>query len=184
MAKSDAGYGINWYKVAVGDLGPDAVVTAGSRLFGRVKSIGEFPPYLTARVVRKTFFRRSMHRAKPKFKEPGTVLKLGTQKGFSARTVDAMTVSAARELASVIGYRLYDPQRNASPLLFAGNKAVVKVTNKPTGGVGTLKGSGNVVTGDADLTITRSGSEEIVGEVNVGIDPTLELKVLTLLGRV
>jgi hypothetical protein len=186
------GYGINWYKgkpakdsgsnaktQSVGDLAPDTVVTKGSQLFGRVKSFGDFPPYLTAHVVRKTLFRRSLHRARPNFKEKGPLLRVSKQGGFSRRTLDSMTVSAARELASVTGYRLYDPWRNKSPLVFAGNIGKV-VVEQPTGGVSSVKAGGNVASGDIDVAIARSGKKVIKGEVNVGIDPTIELSVLTL----
>jgi hypothetical protein len=90
-----------------------------------------------------------------------------------------MTVSASPDLASVTGYRLYDQWRNRSQLVFAGNTATVEVT-KPTGGVGTFELSGNVATGEVGLTIDRPGSTKIVGVVNAGIDPTIELRVLTV----
>ena len=194
MTNADAGYGINWYKgkpardhgsnaqaPTVGDLGPDTVVTKGSRLFGRVKSFDEFPPYLTAHVVRKTWFRRSIYRARPDFKERGTLLRVSNQGQFSRRTVDSMTVSAARELAGVTGYRLYDPWRNRSPLVFAGNVGQVRL-NQPTGGASTVKVGGKPATGETDLTLVRSGNMVIEGEVNVGIDPTIELSILSLTG--
>jgi hypothetical protein len=180
MAQLNAGYGFNWYKAPpAGDLAPDVVVTPGSQLFGRITSVDRFPRYLTAHVVRKTWWRRSWHRARPNFKESGVPLPVGRRNGNSAVTDTAMTVSTARELASVTGYRLYDPWRNRSPLVFAGNQARVGVT-EPTGGAGTAEVGGNLATGEVSLAIERPGRKTIVGEVNVGIDPTIELNVLSL----